>query len=417
MSPLRARNGNGRDTDRYRARMTPRRPLYSHPLQQQQPRQSRILPHLPPELYWSIIDFVTDTQDLCNLTLTSRICQNAAEHILYRTIDLGRDTLRLESWAGVILDYPDKAAHVQALSVTFDTPLLIVPCMVRPTLQLLSQALRVLPNLRSLTLLGHPMVMMNPLNSWILQGCDFKLQTFHNEVFPASALHSFLSTQPTIREWRQADLLAEDSMVLASTLGNLPELMVFRGHAALFAGIDETRPLRRVSLRMDGVLDGFIDRELLRSLALCGSTILALHLEQSGGHLYHGQLLSPRSSAILKLLRKSVPYLPNLRLLVIGESNNLKLSIQDYISIINQYPSLQGIIFKSNNKTGVQVPNSILGCIMSQCPRVLSVATLSATGQGLLAFNRTKTEDWGGITQAYVHNASDVIDNLRPWWI
>ncbi|KAF8073565.1 hypothetical protein FPV67DRAFT_1666338 [Lyophyllum atratum] len=227
-------------------------------------RISRNGPVIPPELYGNIIEWVTDTQDLCNLSLTSRICYAEAQRVLYRVIDLAQNTHAPVLWASTILQYPRRASAVRALTLRFDIAFLLVPDMLLSSLKIISQALRTLRKLKKLVLIGHPLAMMHPIHTWILDGCTADLEIFHNSVFPPSAVIPFLSRQLNLRQWKQMGVFP--SGIIADTV--LPHLAT-------------PRPLVRVRLKIDDWSGQSGDREAIEALSLFGPTLSTLSIEYS----------------------------------------------------------------------------------------------------------------------------------------
>lgn len=290
---------------------------------------------LPLELYRSIFELVVDPNDLSNLCLASRFCEQEAERLLYRSINLGRDTAKLEYWALTMVESPGKAEQVKHLSITFDISLIVLSCMLQETLELVARALRALPNLTTLALCGHSLAMMNPVNAWMLDGCTFQLTAFHNQVFPMSGLQGFLAAQPKIREWRQADSMAESALLGAgsasSSLILLPRLLSLRCHSTLFANVcassilSRHRPLalEELVLRLDGLSKACVDNQLSYLLATCGGTLKKLCLK-------HHPMEEPQfqHSLAIRLLKRTARHLDRLEMLIVEEPNAVSLSAQ-----------------------------------------------------------------------------------------
>ncbi|KAG5715158.1 hypothetical protein E4T56_gene123, partial [Termitomyces sp. T112] len=115
------------------------------------------LPLFPPELYRDIIEWITDRQDLCNLSLTSRICSAEAQRALYSIVDLPKNTRAPVLWADTIVRHHQKALMVRALTLRFDLSFIIVPDLLLTSLQSIAQALGALRRLDKLVLIGHPL--------------------------------------------------------------------------------------------------------------------------------------------------------------------------------------------------------------------------------------------------------------------
>lgn len=251
----------------------------------------------PPELYRNIIEWVSHPADLYNLCLTSRICHFEAQRILYRTIDLPQNTRAPALWAATMLDCPRHAMAVQSLTLRFDTAFLIVPHMLISSLQLISQALRSLRNLRKLFLVGHPKVMMHPIYNWLLDGYNTNLEVFHNSLLPPSAVIPFLLRQPNIRQWKQAGTFAG-----TTTEDNLLPLATYLDvHSSVLPHFSTPRPLVRLKIIMDSLCDGEGkgEREIIKHLSLFGPTLTSLIIEctSTNQDLATAELLSLLSDA------------------------------------------------------------------------------------------------------------------------
>lgn len=253
----------------------------------------------PPELFRNVLEWITDAEDLCNLSLTSRICQIEAERVLYHSIELAQNSTAPVLWATTMLDCPQKAKRVRALTLNFDTSFLIVPDMLASSLQLISQALQKLINLKKLALGGHSMAMMHPIYTWILDDCPFSLEVFHNSVFPAPSIVPFLSRQHNVREWKQA------GSHLGETLDEsfLPRLVALDAHYSVLACFTTPRPLQHLRLKIRGFCAGERKRDVINSLAYFGDTLTSLSLEGIIGGPH------PTSNHIIGSLAEKTPIL------------------------------------------------------------------------------------------------------------
>ncbi|KAG5349396.1 hypothetical protein C0989_004179 [Termitomyces sp. Mn162] len=245
------------------------------------------LPLFPPELYRDIIEWITDRQDLCNLSLTSRICSAEAQRALYSIVDLPKNTRAPVLWADTIVRHHQKALMVRALTLRFDLSFIIVPDLLLTSLQSIAQALGALRRLDKLVLIGHPLAMMHPIYTWILDGCTAKLRTFHNSVFPSWAIIPFLSRHSQIREWKQTGMFPRG--IMTDTM--LPHLTKIDAHASTLVSFTTSRSLIQVRLRIDD-WDRETARDLL-ALSRFGATLTTLIVEDSSttNHLKLEELL------------------------------------------------------------------------------------------------------------------------------
>ncbi|KAG6850204.1 hypothetical protein H0H93_016383 [Arthromyces matolae] len=234
------------------------------------------MPSFPPELYRNIIEWVTDRRDLCSLSITSRLCSVEAQRVLYSVVDLAQNTRAPVLWADTILQQPQKALIVRALTLRFDLSFLIVPDLLLTALKSIAQALKALRRLEKLVIVGHPLAMMHPIHTWILDGCPPGLRIFHNSVFPAWAVIPFLSRHPQIREWKQTGMYPRDDM----TDTVLPQLTVLDAHVSTLVSFKTTRPLTRVHLTIDDA-GRETERDAILALSNFGTSLTTLTIEDS----------------------------------------------------------------------------------------------------------------------------------------
>ncbi|KAG6902425.1 hypothetical protein C0995_000351 [Termitomyces sp. Mi166 len=294
-------------------------------------RTAQNLPTFPPELYTNIIEWITDRQDLCNLSLTSRICSAEAQRALYSIIDLAQNTRAPVLWADTILRHPQKALTVQALTLRFDLSFIIVPDLLLSSLQSIAQALRALRRLHKLVLVGHPLAMMHPIHTWILDGCTAELRIFHNSVFPSWAVVPFLSRHPQIGEWKQNGTFPRG--VITDTM--LPHLTIIDAHLSILASFTTSRSLTKVRLKIDD-WGRETSRELV-ALSLFGTTLATLTVEDSStiNHLKLAELLFHLAKAT-----------PNLKTLAYTKTSSLSAQVSHYqISVDPRLIYSQNILF------------------------------------------------------------------------
>lgn len=258
-------------------------------------RTPKAHPVMPPELYRNIIEYVTDTRDLYHLSLTSRICYNEAQRVLYREIDLAQNTRTPVLWASVVIRNPQKGAETTSLTLRFDLPFLIVPEMMLPSLTLIAQALKFLPKLERLVLIGHPKAMMDPIYTWILEGCTPNLLVFHNHIFPTPSIIPFLSRQRNLMDWSQVGERAGGRI----EAGAVPHLTSLDAHASTLWCFTTSRPLIRIRLKVDynWNRERAWERYAIESLALFRATLSILTLEHSATSLNLDEVLFLLSQA------------------------------------------------------------------------------------------------------------------------
>ncbi|KAG6900307.1 hypothetical protein C0993_012739 [Termitomyces sp. T159_Od127] len=281
-------------------------------------RTAQNLPALPPELYRNIINWITDRQDLCSLSLVSRVFSAEAQRALYSVVDLAQNTRAPVLWADTILRHPQKALAVRALTLRLDLTFIIVPDLLLSSLQSIAQALRALQRLSKLVLVGHPLAMMHPIHTWILDGCTANLRTFHNSLFPLWAVIPFLSRHLQIREWKQAGKFIRGII----TDETLPHLTTIDVHISSLASFPTPRSLTKIRLEISnwsGITAG-----KLEALSRFGPTLTTLVVEDSSttDHFELAKFL-----ARLANLAKAIP---NLKTLAYTKASIL--SAQDILS-------------------------------------------------------------------------------------
>lgn len=275
----------------------------------------------PPELYRSIIEWVTNAEDLYNLSLTSRICRAETERILYHKIDLPPNTRTPVLWATTILHHPHKALAVRSLTLRFDLSFLIVPHMLLSSLRLISQALGALRNLKELFLIGHPSVMMHSIHLWLLDGCTPSIEVFQNSLFHPSDIIPFLSRHPNIRQWKQMGVHPERT-VEPTFLPHLTDLEV---HSSVLSSFNTPRPLVRLCLMMGGPCgaEREREREIIKSLALFGSTLEVLNI-------WYCSTLNPDHLTMSELLSLLAEATPNLKMLAYNNAGPVSPQVSCY---------------------------------------------------------------------------------------
>jgi len=295
----------------------------------------KLRPVLPLELYRNIIGWVADIEDLYNLCLTSQLCYREARRVLYRSVDIGPDVERQVLWASTILQYSSTADIIRELTLRFDLSLLVIPDMLSSSLLSMAQALGALRKLEKLVLVGHPRVMMHPLHTWILDKCTTELRTFHNSVFPASAIIPFLSRCKNIQEWKQTGVY--HGKVIGHNV--LPQLKILDAHASLLSCFVAPRPLVRVRLKIDDWwgTKGTRTREAIATLAQSGNTITTLIIKDVSTTSNYLEL-----SQLLPLLLQVTP---NLKVLAYAANISPTLNIR-CLEQLRKFPSLAILVLE-----------------------------------------------------------------------
>lgn len=321
----------------------------------------------PPELYRTIIEWVTNTRDLCNLALASRTCYAEAQRVLYRAVDLAQNTRAPVLWASTILHHPHRAAAVRALTLRFDLSFLIVPHMLLSSLKSISQALGALRKLKKLVLIGHPLAMMHPIHTWILDGCTANLEIFHNSVFPPSAIVSFLSRQPNLRQWKQNGVFPGG--IIADTV--LPHLTVLDAHASTLSSFRTPRPLVRVRLKIEDCDRlGAWERTAIEALSLFGSTLSTLTIEYSSAKPSHFTL-----AEVLRLLAKATP---NLKILVYTKTSAFSTRdpfTKDCAEQLSDFSKLEVLVIQLQHQLSAAPDRNAVGKrAFERCPSLRCLA-------------------------------------------
>ncbi|KAG6829790.1 hypothetical protein H0H92_003445 [Tricholoma furcatifolium] len=207
--------------------------------------------------------------------ITPEVCYAEAQHSLYSVIDLAPNIRTPVLWADTMLCHPEKAATVRSLTVRFDLSFIIVPDLLLSSLKAISQALGSLSRLERLVLMGHPLAMMHPIHTWILDGVTGNLSVFHNSLFPSGAIVPFLSRQTLLREWKQAGVCPGGIITDAM----LPRLTVLDGHVSILASFKTPRPLETARLEINDWHRGIAKD--LESISFFGATLTTIVVEDS----------------------------------------------------------------------------------------------------------------------------------------
>jgi len=253
------------------------------------------------------------------------------------------------------------------LTLRFDLSFLIVPHTLLPSLKLISQALKTLRKLKKLVLIGHPLAMMHPIHTWILDGCTADLEIFHNSVFPPSATVPFLSRQPNLRQWKQNGVFFGG--IIADTV--LPHLTVLDVHGSTLTSFKTPRPLVRVRLKIDdcGRLVAW-ERTAIEALSLFGSTLSTLTIEYSSPEPNHLTL-----AEVLGLLAKATP---NLKILVYTRTS--AVSTRDPFSDgcaeqLSNFSKLEVLVIQLQHQSSTAPDRKAMGeRAFERCPSLRCVA-------------------------------------------
>ncbi|GLB38583.1 hypothetical protein LshimejAT787_0504480 [Lyophyllum shimeji] len=235
------------------------------------------------------------------------------------------------------------------------------PTHVASIVEIDSQALQNLRRLKKLVPIGHPLAMMHPIHTWILDGCTADLEIFQNSVFPPSAIVSFLSRQTNLRHWKQNGVFQGGA--IADTA--LPHLAVLDVHASTLAAFRTPRPLVRIRVKIDDdARDGACERGAIEALSRFGSTLSALHMEYSSTEPPNLTL-----AEVLGLLAKATP---NLKLLVY--TTKLACSIRDPSSKdcsepLSRFPKLKVVVIQLQPHSSTAQDGNVMGeRALDQCP-------------------------------------------------
>jgi len=101
---------------------------------------------LPQELYGSVIQFVSNRSDLVVLLYVSKAVHHEAKRVLYGSVDLAYNHLRIYTWFRMIASSPHLALLVQSL--TFGIQSLRMPSVAYPWFEAIARGLRSLTNLK-----------------------------------------------------------------------------------------------------------------------------------------------------------------------------------------------------------------------------------------------------------------------------
>jgi hypothetical protein len=170
---------------------------------------------LPPEVYLNIAQHVERRADLCVLCLVSQAFRTAAEHVLYRKLDMSEPSSTI-MLCQVLAEQPRLSRLVTALAIYLDEEGQLEgdnggnPQEQGPSSSpshsywtSISNALRNTASLRSLRVHLDGGI---PINyAWILDGCGFQLHTFHCDLAWDVHLVSFLTTQRELSDLYIAD--------------------------------------------------------------------------------------------------------------------------------------------------------------------------------------------------------------------
>ncbi|KAG6845622.1 hypothetical protein H0H87_006675 [Tephrocybe sp. NHM501043] len=315
----------------------------------------------------NIFKWVTDKRDLYNLSLTSRMCSAEAQHVLYSVIDLAQDTRAPVLWADTILQHPQRAATVRSLTLRFDLSFIIVPDLLLSSLKSIAQALAALRKLEKLVLVGHPLAMMHPIHTWILDGCTADLRIFHNSVFPTWAVVSFLSRHPHIREWKQTGIYPNG--VIPDTV--LPRLTTLDAHVSILASFKAPRPLTRLRLEIDDWgTQSVPQRRTIDAISLFKTTLTSLAIEDTSTTTKH------RLSDLLIHLSKAAPNLSILAYTRASMLSILDLLSSDSIENLSKLVSLETLLLRLRRQ---KLPTD------TKCASIVTAGFMKPTGRFPLA--------------------------------
>ncbi|KDQ53741.1 hypothetical protein JAAARDRAFT_39053 [Jaapia argillacea MUCL 33604] len=196
---------------------------------------------LPVELYSHIFAFVEDDQDLCRLSLVSRLFYQESTPPLYHTVDLSIRENRIYYFGPTIRDNPGLALHVRVMTLTlwyFSMSVLE---------DLVGDILAATHNLRVLTIDSSPRDFKD--FAGITRNCQFRLYTFHNHAIDLTDHLRFLEAQPNITNWTLTVPHQDRSVHLLDT--HLPNVVTMSVDATVLRAFTTPRPVKQLSIFYD----------------------------------------------------------------------------------------------------------------------------------------------------------------------
>ena len=246
---------------------------------------------LPQELYGSVIQFVSNRSDLVVLLYVSKAVHHEAKRVLYGSVDLAYNHLRIYAWFRMIASSPHLALLVQSL--TFGIQSLRMPSVAYSWFEVIARGLRSLTNLKEYASSSHCSIMLKQAHrlnlkkkgtrsisryAQILDETPFRLKTFRNHMFDFEPTIPFLTSQPDITTWYQC-LAAEPSP--QSSDPDLP-LLPLLSDAAIPSWLLPTYHSRNITRLHTAMAYQIPDEEhhTLNTLVGYGRTLTALVLDR-----------------------------------------------------------------------------------------------------------------------------------------
>nr|GAT57492.1 predicted protein [Mycena chlorophos] len=221
---------------------------------------------------------VTDRKTLARLCRVSRAFRDAAQRVLYKTVDLGDDSEhRIKRWLAFAPRHTDLAARVRTLVIRIpDQP---------DDVDAFGAAFRACVNLKERHTLrirtrrfefGPTSKYANKAtNTAMLKDCSFQLSTFVNSYFAfGPKLAGFLGGQPQLRV-----LVGPDAASINKQLFKAPHLPNLVAAEADISSLPDGRPLERIATAIleNGISD-------IARLEAYSATLTALNLAVDWSH-------------------------------------------------------------------------------------------------------------------------------------
>lgn len=231
--------------------------------------------HIPVDILFEILE-ETSQSDLPALCRVNRSFRHHASDFLYRDIS----PLNILEVCATLTRSPDLAARVKRFEVSRPS---IQPLMVDESkFALIGNALRCLPNLRSLTLSFAGQF------SWILAGCTFRIETFICFLACDDQLVHFLNGQPELTTVK----LSRPCKGLHIGPTCVPRLTKIEAQVSWLNELIPGRPVKEVIFHEDSRFTPVLDLSLLTSslshiriLSIGSPSLRGLHPMQVASYL------------------------------------------------------------------------------------------------------------------------------------
>ncbi len=194
---------------------------------------------LPPEVYSSIVRHIERRADLCTLCLVSKSFRTAAEHELYRSLDVSEPNATT-LLCNVLVEKPRLSQLVVAFTISLNEGLYEngsdshAPDIFSPPSDCWASISKALQRTTQLLSLRIHVSRGVPLKyAWILANCSFRLRTFHCDFAWDAHLVSFLSTQHLLSELHISDFNEDISQNVSINARSLRQVGVIPDLSAL----------------------------------------------------------------------------------------------------------------------------------------------------------------------------------------